>query len=131
MMVSGGIKENGKARKSSCKKSSFQNRLTLETPWDFLGGLQWLRLHTPSAGDPGPIPGQGTRSHRLQVLVCMPQLKRSCVPQRRPSEAKLKKKKKLGKVKFKKQKLPLLCSPFKVQLVSNTFLPHTCAQPPP
>ena len=24
---------------------------------------QWLRLHMPSAGDPGSIPGQGTRSH--------------------------------------------------------------------
>ena len=24
---------------------------------------QWLRLHTPSAGGPGSIPGQGTGSH--------------------------------------------------------------------
>ena len=24
---------------------------------------QWLRLHTPNAGGPGSIPGQGTRSH--------------------------------------------------------------------
>ena len=24
---------------------------------------QWLRFHTPSAGGPGLIPGQGTRSH--------------------------------------------------------------------
>ncbi|TEA36925.1 hypothetical protein DBR06_SOUSAS210044, partial [Sousa chinensis] len=24
---------------------------------------QWLRLHTPNAGGPGLIPGQGTRSH--------------------------------------------------------------------
>ena len=30
--------------------------------------VQWLRLHTPSAGGLGSIPGQGTRSH-------MPQLK--------------------------------------------------------
>ena len=30
--------------------------------------VQWLRLHAPNAGDPGLIPGQGTRSH-------MPQLK--------------------------------------------------------
>ncbi|TEA39724.1 hypothetical protein DBR06_SOUSAS3410204, partial [Sousa chinensis] len=24
---------------------------------------QWIRLHAPSAGGPGSIPGQGTRSH--------------------------------------------------------------------
>ena len=41
---------------------------------------QWLRLHTPNAGGPGSIPGQGTRSH-------MPQ-QRSCVPQPRPRAAK-------------------------------------------
>ena len=28
--------------------------------------IQWLRLHTPNAGDPGSSPGQGTRSHMLQ-----------------------------------------------------------------
>ncbi|TEA38184.1 hypothetical protein DBR06_SOUSAS110021, partial [Sousa chinensis] len=25
--------------------------------------VQWLRLCAPNAGDPGLIPGQGTRSH--------------------------------------------------------------------
>ena len=25
--------------------------------------IQWLRLRAPNAGDPGSIPGQGTRSH--------------------------------------------------------------------
>ena len=33
--------------------------------------VQWLRLHTPKAGDPGSIPDQGTRSHmpqRLKIL---------------------------------------------------------------
>ena len=29
--------------------------------------VQWLGLHAPSAGDPGSIPGQGTRSHRPQL----------------------------------------------------------------
>ena len=29
--------------------------------------VQWLRLHTPKAGGPGSIPGQGTRSHMLQL----------------------------------------------------------------
>ena len=37
--------------------------------------VQWLRLCAPNAGDPGSIPGQGTRSHMLQLRVCMPQLK--------------------------------------------------------
>ncbi|TEA29203.1 hypothetical protein DBR06_SOUSAS14810008, partial [Sousa chinensis] len=36
---------------------------------------QWLRLHTPNAGDLGLIPGQGTRSHMLQLSVFMPQLR--------------------------------------------------------
>ena len=29
-------------------------------------GIQWLRLCTPNAGGWGSIPGQGTRSQRLQ-----------------------------------------------------------------
>ena len=29
--------------------------------------VQWLRLHAPNARDPGSIPGQGTRSHMLQL----------------------------------------------------------------
>ena len=40
--------------------------------------VQWLRLHTPNAGDPSLIPGLGTRSHMLH-------LKNPCVPQLRPS----------------------------------------------
>ena len=49
-------------------------------------GVQWLRCHTPSAEGPGLIPGQGARSHMLQLRVHMPQLEtnkqtnRSCVP---------------------------------------------------
>ena len=31
--------------------------------------VQWLRLHTPSSGGPGLIPGQGTRSHMLQLKI--------------------------------------------------------------
>ena len=31
--------------------------------------VQWLRLHTPNAGGLGSIPGQGTRSHMLQLSV--------------------------------------------------------------
>ena len=36
---------------------------------------QWLRPHAPNTGDPGSIPGQGTRSHMLQLRVPMLQLK--------------------------------------------------------
>ena len=31
--------------------------------------VQGLRLHTPNAGGLGSIPGQGTRSHRLQLQI--------------------------------------------------------------
>ena len=31
--------------------------------------VQWLRLCAPSAGGPGSIPGQATRSHMLQLRV--------------------------------------------------------------
>ena len=37
--------------------------------------VQWLTLHAPNAGDQGSIPGQGTRSHMLQLRARMPQLK--------------------------------------------------------
>ncbi|TEA16676.1 hypothetical protein DBR06_SOUSAS20610068, partial [Sousa chinensis] len=37
--------------------------------------VQWLRLRAPSAGGPGSIPGQGTRSHIPQLRVRMPRLK--------------------------------------------------------
>ena len=36
--------------------------------------VQWLRLHTPNAGDPGSIPGQGTGAHMAQIRVGMLQL---------------------------------------------------------
>ena len=38
--------------------------------------VQWLRLSAPNAGGPDSIPGQGTRSHMLQLKrFHMPQLK--------------------------------------------------------
>ena len=36
-------------------------------------GSHWLRLHAPNVRGPGLIPGQGTRSHMLQLRVHMPQ----------------------------------------------------------
>ena len=37
--------------------------------------VQWLRLHAPNGGGLGSILGWGTRSHMLQLTVCMPKLK--------------------------------------------------------
>ena len=42
--------------------------------------VQQLRLRTPDAGDPGSIPGQGTRSRMPQLRARVPQL-RARVPQ--------------------------------------------------
>ena len=36
--------------------------------------VQWLRLHALNTGSLGLIPDQGTRSHMLQLRVCMPLL---------------------------------------------------------
>ena len=36
--------------------------------------IQRLRLHPPNVEDPGSILGQGTRSHKQQLCVCIPQL---------------------------------------------------------
>ena len=40
--------------------------------------VQRLRFQTPNAGGRGSIPSQGTRSHVLQLWVCMAQLKIPC-----------------------------------------------------
>ena len=37
--------------------------------------VQWLRFHIPMARGPGSIPGQGTRSHKLQLRAHMLVLK--------------------------------------------------------
>ncbi|TEA10154.1 hypothetical protein DBR06_SOUSAS6210012, partial [Sousa chinensis] len=37
--------------------------------------VQWVRLCALSAGDPGLIPGQGTRSHMQKRRCRMPQLR--------------------------------------------------------
>ena len=31
--------------------------------------VQWLRLHAPTAGAQGSIPGWGTKSHKLQLKI--------------------------------------------------------------
>ena len=37
--------------------------------------VQWLWLQAPNAGGPGSIPDQRTRTHMLQLKVCLSQLK--------------------------------------------------------
>ena len=49
---------------------------------------QWVRLHTPNAGGPGSIPGQGTRSHLPQLTARSPQLEKALAQERRPNTAK-------------------------------------------
>ena len=47
--------------------------------------VQWLRLLTPNAGNPGSVPGQGIRSHMLQLKILQwrskipPSSSRSCL----------------------------------------------------
>ena len=50
--------------------------------------VQWLRLHTPSAGSLGLIPGQGTRSHMAQLKIPhVPQLSsQSCFAPKQPNK---------------------------------------------
>ena len=63
-----------------------------KTVWRFLKKLkrrtslvvQWLSLHVPSAGGPGSIPDQGTRSHMPQLRVCMPQPPAICAEHLEP-----------------------------------------------
>ncbi|TEA37112.1 hypothetical protein DBR06_SOUSAS210283, partial [Sousa chinensis] len=43
----------------TCLKISFGTSLV----------VQWLRLRTPNAGDPGSIPGRGTRSRMPQLEI--------------------------------------------------------------
>ena len=50
--------------------------------------VQWLRCHTPNEGGPGSIRGQGTRSRKPQLRVCIRQPK-SWYAAIRPSAAKL------------------------------------------
>ena len=81
--------------------------------------VQWLRLHTPNAGGTGLIPGQGTRSHMLQLRVHMPQLLcvKLCVPQLKPSTAKY-------IYIFKKIIASSLCFPH--QKIQNSFWVKYC-----
>ena len=47
--------------------------------------VPWLRLLTPHAEGPGPIPDQGTGSHMLQLGVCVRQLGTLCAPAKDPT----------------------------------------------
>ena len=37
--------------------------------WETSLVVQWLRLYAPNAGGQGSIPGQGTRSHMVQLKI--------------------------------------------------------------
>ena len=59
--------------------------------------VQWIRLHAPNTGDPGSIPGQGTRPCKLPLKslhaatsesACHSEDRRPHVLQLRPSTAK-------------------------------------------
>ena len=43
--------------------------LTQEEGYGIFLVVQWLRLQAPNVGGPGLIPGQGTRSHTLQLKI--------------------------------------------------------------
>ena len=51
--------------------------------------VQWLRLHDPNAGGPGLIPGQGTRSHILQLKILHAATKTCCSQIKKESIAKI------------------------------------------
>ena len=60
--------------REGCGSPSWQFSLVLKT--EILGislVVQWLELHIPNAGGLGSIPGQGTRSHVLQLTLCVSQ----------------------------------------------------------
>ena len=40
--------------------------------------VQWLRLRAPNAGNPGLIPGQGTRFHLQQLKILHATIKTNC-----------------------------------------------------
>ena len=40
--------------------------------------VQWLRLRAPNAGNPGLIPGQGTRVHLQQLKILHATIKTNC-----------------------------------------------------
>ena len=61
-----------KQQKSSSMKFKFHRIFKKSMDRDFPGGPVAKTPHYQRRG-PGLIPGQGTRSHMLQLKVCMPQ----------------------------------------------------------
>ena len=47
--------------------------------------VEWLRLCAPNAGVPDLIPGQGTRSHMLQLKIPHAETKDSSCPNEDPT----------------------------------------------
>ena len=67
--------ENAKQTGKKKKKKTHYWFSSPKTSWGTSLVIQWLSLHTLSAGDLGLILGQGTRSHMLHLRVFMLQLK--------------------------------------------------------
>ena len=57
----------------SCVADPEQAFIALDQELDVSFGtslvVQWLKLHSPNAGGPDPIPGQGIRSHMPQLSL--------------------------------------------------------------
>ena len=57
----------------SCVADPEQAFIALDQELDVSFGTslvaQWLKLHSPNAGGPDPIPGQGIRSHMPQLKI--------------------------------------------------------------
>lgn len=64
----------GKVYKKNLCTISYKSTWIYTHPGNSLA-VQRLWLHTPNAVDPGPLLGQGTGSHKLQLRACTPQLK--------------------------------------------------------
>ena len=52
--------------------------------------VQWLRLHSPNAGDPGSTTGQVTRSHMPQLRILHVATKTWCSKKKKKKKIQLK-----------------------------------------
>ena len=87
--------------------------------------VQWLRLHAPNVGGPGPTFGQGTRFHMLQLRVCMPQLKKKNSSVERKTQSKIpavtSKQPKQRKINIKKRKVLSLINKTHVRQTKDIY----------
>ena len=67
-LLVGGVRD---LKKEEIINKVISNKENKQKKWDRGTSLkvQWLRLHVPNARGSGSIPGQGTRSHILQLGI--------------------------------------------------------------